>query len=233
MSRAKKSRDRRAQVLPLAREILHRAIRSDLSPAEWKVLAAVFIYAPLFDLFEDAVTIGQIAEEAGFSDRWTRSLLHRLESKGLVKYVPGSGRPPHGRGKDFLGTLTVIGIPQEGGTEQAATVPGSSDEKVKVDTPNQDHLSSEEGGTNRGKRGNGSPQDPGTKGELDRQEESDTDLSPEEDPRKRQEKERKAPDLAKLLKEGQLSTLRRGELQSIGSIVSAPSTDASEAREEL
>jgi DNA-binding transcriptional ArsR family regulator len=73
-----------------------------LRQADRRLLDAVFAYTTTYSKLTDHVSVTQLAEAAGLSERQVRRSLRRLREVGVIEHVPGRGR----------GRLTVVGVPE-------------------------------------------------------------------------------------------------------------------------
>lgn len=103
------------------------SVRANQTPglrlADRRLLDAIFAYTTTYSKLADHVSVAQLAEAAGLSERQVRRSLTRMREAGVILHVPGRGR----------GRLTVVGVPEADAKEDRPTA-ALSKAKAAVDS---------------------------------------------------------------------------------------------------
>lgn len=77
---------------PAGRAAVERAIKAGCSTANLRVLLGAIVVVPLYSKLEDHVSLRQIAEAVGLSERRAAQGLKELTRAGVLEYKPGLGK---------------------------------------------------------------------------------------------------------------------------------------------
>jgi hypothetical protein len=74
------------------RDTLTRAFMSDLTPSEWKLVAAILYHVASWSRVEDSVSVSHLASISGVSPDYARKALKKLAQRGVILWEPSRGR---------------------------------------------------------------------------------------------------------------------------------------------